>query len=182
MSYQNNLEESNEKRIENDIITAVQEVFSNTNSNIELPENEPDPNSFYSELYFQQPKTKETKETKEIKEIKETEEEKKPKEVKDTKESSSNQENKIKENIFKITKEKFDIPEYTQKKRRRGRRPRNDSKVNEQSQKLPRKYNRDNVLSKNQVPLEFALFFTLSASPQRRSVLLRCGGCRWTAP
>ena len=89
MSYQNNLEESNEKRIENDIITAVQEVFSNTNSNIELPENEPDPNSFYSELYFQQPKTKETKETKEIKEIKETEEEKKPKEVKDTKESSS---------------------------------------------------------------------------------------------
>ena len=99
MSYQNNLEESNEKRIENEIFTAVQEVFSNTNSNIELPENEPDPNSFYKKLYFQQPKTKETKETKEIKEIEETKEAKEPKEIKETKEtkeSSSNQENKIK--------------------------------------------------------------------------------------
>ena len=120
MSYQNNLEESNEKRIENDIITAVQEVFSNTNSNIELPENEPDPNSFYKKLYFQQPKTKETKETKEIKEIEETKEAKEPKEIKETKEtkeSSSNQENKIKKNIFKITKEKFNIPKYIQKKK-----------------------------------------------------------------
>jgi hypothetical protein len=119
MSYQNNLEESNEKRIENDIITAVQEVFSNTNSSIELLENEPDQNTFYHELYFQPSKTKETKEEKEIKEIEETKEAKEPKEIKETKEtkeSSSNQENKIKKNIFKITKEKFNIPKYIQKK------------------------------------------------------------------
>ena len=154
MSYQNNLEESNEKRIENEIFTAVQEVFSNTNSSIELLENEPDQNTFYHELYFQQPKTKETKETKEIKEIEETKEAKEPKEIKETKEtkeSSSNQENKIKKNIFKITKEKFNIPKYIQKKRRRGRRPRNDSHPNEQCQKPPRKFYRDNILSKNQV-------------------------------
>ena len=151
MFYQNNLEESNEKRIENDIITAVQEVFSNTNSSIELLENEPDQNTFYHELYFQPSKTKETKEEKEIKEIEETKEAKEPKEIKETKESSSNQENKIKKNIFKITKEKFNIPKYIQKKRRRGRRPRNNSHPNEQCQKPPRKFNRDNILSKNQV-------------------------------
>ena len=151
MSYQNNLEESNEKRIENDIITAVQEVFSNTNSNIELPENEQDSNTLYNELYFQHSKTKETKEEKEIKEVEETKEAKEPKETKETKESSSNQENKIKKNIFKITKEKFNIPKYIQKKRRRGRRPRNDSHSNEQCQKTPRKFKRDNILSKNQV-------------------------------
>ena len=110
MFYQNNLEESNEKRIENDIITAVQEVFSNTNSSIELLENEPDQNTFYHELYFQPSKTKETKEEKEIKEIEETKEAKEPKEIKETKEtkeSSSNQENKIKKNIFlNISKKK----------------------------------------------------------------------------
>jgi len=154
MFYQNNLEESNEKRIENDIITAVQEVFSNTNSSIELLENEPDQNTFYHELYFQPSKTKETKEEKEIKEIEETKEAKEPKEIKETKEtkeSSSNQENKIKKNIFKITKEKFNIPKYIQKKRRRGRKPRNNSHPNEQCQKTPRKFKRDNILSKNQV-------------------------------
>ena len=151
MYYQSNLEESNEKRIENEILTAVQEVFSNTNSSIELLENEPDQNTFYHELYFQPSKTKETKEEKEIKEVEETKEAKEPKETKETKESSSNQENKIKKNIFKITKEKFNIPKYIQKKRRRGRRPRNDSHPNEQCQKPPRKFNRDNILSKNQV-------------------------------
>ena len=61
MCYQSNSDESYEKRIENDIFTAVQEVFSNTNSNIELPENEPDPNSFYNELYFLQIKNKRNK-------------------------------------------------------------------------------------------------------------------------
>ena len=150
MFYQSNSDESYEKRI----FTAVQNVFSNTNSSIELPENEPDQKTFYHELYFQQLKTKETKEEKEIKEVEETKEAKEPKEIKETKEtkeSSSNQENKIKKNIFKITKEKFNIPKYIQKKRRRGRRPRNDSHPNEQCQKTPRKFKRDNILSKNQV-------------------------------
>ena len=154
MSYQNNLEESNEKRIENEIFTAVQEVFSNTNSSIELSEDEQDFYTYYSELYFQHSKTKETKEEKEIKEVEETKEAKEPKEIKETKEtkeSSSNQENKIKKNIFKITKEKFNIPKYIQKKRRRGRKPRNNSHPNEQCQKTPRKFKRDNILSKNQV-------------------------------
>ena len=150
MFYQSNSDESYEKRI----FTAVQNVFSNTNSSIELPENEPDQKTFYHELYFQQLKTKETKEEKEIKEVEETKEAKEPKEIKETKEtkeSSSNQENKIKKNIFKITKEKFNIPKYIQKKRRRGRRPRNNSHPNEQCQKTPRKFKRDNILSKNQV-------------------------------
>ena len=50
MFYQSNSDESYEKRI----FTAVQNVFSNTNSSIELPENEPDQKTFYHELYFQQ--------------------------------------------------------------------------------------------------------------------------------
>ena len=151
MFYQSNPDELNEKRIsandENNIFPAVQEVFSNTNSSIELSEDEQDFYTYYNELYFQQSKTKETKDEKEIEKVKETKEAKEPKEIKETKEtkeSSSNQENKIKQNIFEITK-------YIQKKRRRGRRPRNNSHPNEQSQKPPRKFNRDNILSKNQV-------------------------------
>ena len=158
MYYQSKPDESYEKRIsandENNIFPAVQEVFSNTNSSIELSEDEQDFYTYYHELYFQQLKTKETKEEKEIKEVEETKEAKEPKEIKETKEtkeSSSNQENKIKKNIFKITKEKFNIPKYIQKKRRRGRRPRNNSHPNEQCQKTPRKFKRDNILSKNQV-------------------------------
>lgn len=154
MFYQSNPDELNEKRIsandENNIFPAVQEVFSNTNSSIELSEDEQDFYTYYNELYFQQSKTKETKDEKEIEKVKETKEAKEskeikePKEIKETKESSSNQENKIKQNIFEITK-------YIQKKRRRGRRPRNNSHPNEQYQKPPRKFNRDNILSKNQV-------------------------------
>lgn len=154
MFYQSNPDELNEKRIsandEKNIFPAVQEVFSNTNSSIELSEDEQDFYTYYNELYFQQSKTKETKDEKEIEKVKETKEAKEskeikePKEIKETKESSSNQENKIKQNIFEITK-------YIQKKRRRGRRPRNNSHPNEQCQKPTRKFNRDNILSKNQV-------------------------------
>ena len=154
MYSQSNPDESYEKRIsandENNIFPAVQEVFSNTNSSIELSEDEQDFYTYYNELYFQQSKTKETKDEKEIEKVKETKEAKEskeikePKEIKETKESSSNQENKIKQNIFEITK-------YIQKKRRRGRRPRNNFHPNEQCQKPTRKFNRDNILSKNQV-------------------------------
>ena len=75
-------------------------------------------------------------------------------EQKDTKDSSSANEGLRKSllEIFKITKEKESLPEFTNRKRNRGREPRNPAPENYDNPKQQtRKFERDDILTKNQV-------------------------------
>lgn len=72
--------------------------------------------------------------------------------------NSANQETKIKTAIFVVTKERErereNSPEFLQRIRRRGRRPNSEIQIisveNPKRKKLPRKFGRDNIITKNQ--------------------------------
>ena len=70
--------------------------------------------------------------------------------------NSANQETKIKTAIFVVTKEREreNSPEFLQRIRRRDRRPNSEIQIisveNPKRKKLPRKFERDNIITKNQ--------------------------------
>ena len=141
MNFRSILDDPSEYKEEGNLSENNENIESNFfNPELNLDEEEEDPETLNKKLYFYEPKTKVTK---------------------DSTSNSVNQESKIKTAIFTFTIffiikviERESSQQLLQNKRRRGRRPNAEiqieSQENPKRKRLSRKFGRDNIITKNQ--------------------------------
>ena len=140
MNFRSILDDPSEYKEEGNLSENNENIESNFfNPELNLDEEEEDPETLYKKLYFCEPKTKVTK---------------------DSTSNSVNQESKIKTAIFTFTIffiikviERESSQQLLQNKRRRGRRPNAEIQIESQEnpkRKKSRKYCNDNIITKSQ--------------------------------